>query len=167
MSPHNDLSAEYVRSILHYDPATGGFTWLVRPSNRVKIGGPAGNIGKKIGLQISIDGRKYLGSRLAWLYMTGEWPKDEIDHSDLNRSNSKWENLRPATRSENQWNHGAHNPKSKIKGVHWHPQSGGWIARIWKHGHAIYLGYFKDKQEAAAAYAAAAKQHHGEFARLA
>lgn len=38
------LTAEYVREILRYDPATGEWTWLVALTNSVRIGDRAGYV---------------------------------------------------------------------------------------------------------------------------
>jgi hypothetical protein len=41
-----------------------------------------------------------------------------------------------------------------------------WKATIRKHGKQYNLGFFSEKEEAAAAYARAAKEHFGEFAKV-
>ena len=53
---------------------------------------------------IGINGKIYRAHRLAWLYMTGKWPKEEIDHKDTNSLNDKIENLRICNDFQNKAN---------------------------------------------------------------
>ena len=57
---------------------------------------------------IRIRGKAYYSHRLAFLYMTGEWPLEEVDHIDRNPYNDAWVNLRKATSSLNKWNQERH-----------------------------------------------------------
>jgi hypothetical protein len=74
------LSAKRLRKLLNYDRATGIFRWRVHRQPRVSAGGVAGCIHPKGYRAICIDGKVYRGNRLAWLYMTGKWPKLEIGY---------------------------------------------------------------------------------------
>lgn len=98
--------------------------------------------------------------------MTGAWPKHQIDHRDLNSLNNRWGNLRAATQSQNQANKPPRG-KSGVKGVFWHAKNKKWFSMITKDRKNIYLGTFDTIAEAAAIYALAAKDLHGEFARVA
>jgi hypothetical protein len=51
-----------------------------------------------------IDGHTYKLSRLAWLYMTSEWPRGEIDHANRDPTDDRFCNLREATNRQNQAN---------------------------------------------------------------
>jgi hypothetical protein len=53
-----------------------------------------------------VDYERYLASRLAWLFVYGEWPSELIDHVDRNYSNDAIANLRQATSLQNHWNSG-------------------------------------------------------------
>ncbi|WP_428999737.1 HNH endonuclease signature motif containing protein [Stenotrophomonas maltophilia] len=46
----------------------------------------------------------YRQHRLAWLYMTGQWPSGEIDHINHDRSDNRWHNLRDVSHQANQQN---------------------------------------------------------------
>jgi len=163
------LTQERLRSLLHYEQETGVFTWKVlRP--HAKIGAEAGAIHKDSGYRrIKIDGRPYTASRLAWLYMTGEWPDHFIDHIDLSRTNNAWRNLRAATRAQNARNRPVQkNTRSGLKGVHFAPTRTSfkkWAAHIRIGGVLKTLGYFEHPEEAHAAYAAASVAAFGQFAR--
>lgn len=88
-----------------------------------------------------------------------------VDHRDGNGLNNRRSNLRLATKAENARNKPAHrNNRSGIKGVHWSTQNRCWIALITHDGQKHHLGSFGTKEEAGAAYDAAALRLHGEFA---
>ena len=162
------ITHQRLRELLHYDPLTGIFLRLVSANSRVKVGDIAGSLHKATGYRrIQIDGRDYMAHRLAWFYVTGEWPTADIDHWNLNRTDNRFCNLREATNSENHANMRARaDNTSGFKGVYFHKPNRKWVTQITVIGKRIYLGSFDTKGSAHAAYAAAAKQHFGEFARL-
>lgn len=92
-----------------------------------------------------------------------------VDHINHNGLDNRKANLRPATKSQNTINKpykkkkGAH---SKYRGVTWQKSINKWQAQIRAKGNPRVIGYFEDEIEAAKAYDAAAKKHHGEFAVL-
>jgi hypothetical protein len=94
------ISAGYLKRILSYDPITGEFAWKEDRCHVVK-GQRAGTTDSKGYRRIGIDGRKYAGHRLAWLYYYGIWPTFEIDHRDHIRTNNAINNLRDVSTSEN------------------------------------------------------------------
>jgi hypothetical protein len=158
----SELTAERLREILDYYPQTGIWVW--------RVGRRAGReAGCKLDsgyVLIRIDGRLYRANRLAWLYMTGEWPPEDIDHEDRNPANGSFFNLRPATRGENIANaKRARNNTPGYKGVGWDHRVGKWRAKIVVDGRQIYLGWFDTVEAAAAAYAAGAQYHWGEYGR--
>jgi hypothetical protein len=164
------LTQARLKELLHYDPETGVFTWLVWRPNGVKVGDEAGAIHKAGGgyLKIKIDSRSYLASRLAWLYMTGKLPTFRVDHQDTDKLNNRWSNLRPATASQNSANRPApRNNTSGRKGVHFHKARARWQAQIRVEGKLIHLGRFDSLDLAAAAYQSAAAKHFGQYARSA
>jgi len=160
-----DLTCSLVKNILSYDADTGYFVWLIRsnPSFDNK-GERAGGLRKDAYIDVSIYGKKYLAHRLAWLYMTSEWPKAQIDHINMNRSDNRFCNLREATHSQNQWNRTAYiNNTSGFKGVY--KKYNYWVALVHINGKSKYLGQFKTKEDAHMAYCKAAEKHYGEFSR--
>ena len=114
------LTQSRLKEILHYDPITGIFTWIVANSKSIKIGNVAGCI-KPDGYRcIRVDNKDYKASRLAWLYMKGYFPEHEVDHEDRVRHNDRWKNLRHLTHSCNLKNRGVNsNNTSGITGVNW------------------------------------------------
>jgi len=126
------LTQEYLKSILHYNQETGDFTWLIKPSVAVKKGSIAGalalnHIGKKY-RRIKINYKSYRAHRLAFFYMTGEWPKDQVDHEDGNGMHNWWNNLRLATQEKNQRNRKLQeNNKSGVCGVFFDKETNKWV----------------------------------------
>ena len=159
----NRISLNEVSKLLRYDPITGLFYWITK-RNGTTTKNSAGHAGKYI--RIKIAGKMYSASCLAWLFMTGVWPEHEVDHADLDKHNNRWNNLRAATRQQNTRNVPKREGKSSsYKGVWWHAWSGKWESKICYGGRQNSLGRFDTEEEAYAAYCAAAKKHHGEFAR--
>lgn len=153
--------------MLTYDPETGVFTWRVRPSNRVRVGDVAGHLGNMGYLQIRVDRVLYQSHRLAWLYVTGEWPPRLVDHRDLNRTNNRFDNLRLATDGENSINGPMrrHN-ETGFKGVGFHKQAGRYRARIRVGNKERHLGLFDTPEAAHDAYCRASAELHGDFGRV-
>jgi hypothetical protein len=163
---------EFIRSIMDYDRDTGHLTWKRRDSLH-----PSWNTkyaGKRVGCRrgdgyivLGLGGAVYFGHRVAWAIVTGEWPKNEIDHRDLNPSNNAWDNLRAATSADNKRNRGHVPNRSGVKGVGYYAATKRWRARIKVGDKEVWSGYFTSVDEAAAARAAALPLYHGEFARAA
>jgi hypothetical protein len=160
------LTQERLRELLDYDVETGEFRWKVSTTRSVKVGAIAGNLHRAGYRLIRIDRKARLAHRLAWLYVTGEWPPHEIDHIDLDKDNNRWTNLRLATRSENKAN--CRMPRtntSGYKGVSWHRRSKKYVVHIGVNGKARHIGLFSTAEAAHAAYVKAAEEMFGEFAR--
>lgn len=161
------LTQKRLRELLDYDPQSGVFRWKQSPRARVQPGDEAGCPEQRY-TRIQINGRRYMAHRLAWLWVTGEWPPEQIDHKDRNTHNNAWSNLRAADHSLNAANRTARvNNKSGFKGVHL-LKSGKYGAFIKKDGRSINLGSsFTTPQAAHEAYCAAAERLFGDFARAA
>jgi hypothetical protein len=159
------LTLEELKSELDYNPETGIFTRLVnRP--KCKAGDTAGWLTCYGYIQISVKQRKYFAHRLAWFYMTGEWPKETIDHCDTVKSNNRFQNLRPASQSENNQNWGMlQRNKSGVKGVSWKKDKGKWRAHFnGIKNKCVFVGYFSDLKTAELAMIAAREKYHQQYA---
>lgn len=162
------LTTAELRERMIYEPDTGLFRWRASPSVWLKIkpGDVAGTRTNQGYWQISIGNRRYRACRLAWLYVTGEWPSLQVDHIDGDRLNNRWANLRLATVAQNQMNTAMRRRnKVGLKGVVQN-KAGRFEAYIKAGGKSRNLGTFATPQLAHAAYAAAAVNLFGEFARL-
>lgn len=157
---------ERVCELLCYNPHSGLFTWRVS-RGRVSKGQIAGTLDKDGYVVIAIDNKGLKAGRLAWFYMTGEWPDPNLDvehHNGLNGDNS-WNNLRLATRTQNLGNTRVYkNSKTGLKGAF--PYRGRFRACIRIESKSHTIGYYNTAQEAHEAYCIAAKEHFGCFAKF-
>jgi HNH endonuclease len=159
-----ELTLEYLKSILHYNPATGKWIWLKRVADRIHIGDEAGWINSSDYRVIKILYKNYFSHVLAWFYMKGEWSKKQIDHIDNNHSNNKWANLRESTPSQNQMNRPLKvNNNSGYSGVHYDKNAKRWRADITVEYKQIFLGRFINLEEAVKARELAEIKYFGEF----
>lgn len=158
---HTPLTAARLRELLSYDPETGIFRRLVSTSRNAKAGDVAGGLNSEGYVRISVDGSSYRAHRLAWLYVHGVWPSDQLDHWNGVRNDNRYKNLREATNAQNQQNYGI--PKSNSSGhvgVSWHKGHRKWLARIKLGGHQRYIGHFANIEDAVAARAKAKAELH-------
>lgn len=157
-----DLTAQRLRELLHYDRESGAFTWLVKPNRRIRLGAAVGCRLEGGYLRTRIDGGFHRLHRLAWLYVTGEWPANDVDHIDGDPTNNAFSNLRDVTRSVNLQNRRAAMGHSKagVLGVSENKKGGlPWRARI-KFDGRHETTYHATIEEARAAYLAAKRAHH-------
>jgi hypothetical protein len=160
------ITFEEVRELLDYDQHTGELRWRARKGAR-RAGRIAGCRQPRGYIRIQLKNRKcYLAHRLAWLWMTGLWPAEEIDHRDGNPSNNAWDNLREATRAQNGANRRVNsNNRLGIKGVRKRPDYRRFEAQIKVAGRKHVIGYFDTAEEAQRAYKIEAGRRFGLFAR--
>ena len=162
--------------LVHYDPKTGIF--LLKENTTKRLAGSIMNCNwfaknrphapRNIRrTTVNIRRTCYPAGRLAWFYMTGEWPVGEVIHMDHDGWNLRWDNLRDATYSQKK---ARSRPKrlSKCgrKGVTFDGRRGSrpWRADIKCGNTFIRIGSFASADEANAAYAKYAAVLHGEFA---
>ena len=157
-TPTNELTAEKLRELLHYDPAAGVFTWKVSTSNRVKVGDITGCLDRNGYLLIRVHSCRHKAHRLAWLYVYGVWPEGQIDHINRIRTDNRISNLRDVSHKQNHQNRSKpSNNTSGHPGVVWNRRDSRWQAQIVHNQKHISLGYFTNLEEAIAARKAAEK----------
>ena len=155
------LSASRLREVLNYDPETGIFVWIVNKGTRAKAGNVAGSPTSKGYIEIQIDGKEYLAHRLAFLWMKGAFPIQQVDHENGIHDDNCWLNIRKASNGENQQNIKIRcDNKSGFLGVSRNKDTGRWVAQITANGEKIYLGLFDTPEAAHAAYLAAKAKLH-------
>lgn len=157
-----DLTAARLREILDYDQDTGVFRWKSRRSKRVKAGDIAGTAHNCGYIAITIDRSPCLAHRLAWLYVTGDWPLMQIDHFNGEKKDNRFSNLRDVNSNINAQNMRKANSRSMsgLLGVKKSACGSRWEANISFDGRHLHLGSFGSAEEASAAYIAAKRKHH-------
>jgi hypothetical protein len=154
-----ELTHASLLEMLHYDPASGVFTWLKRVAICLSIGDVAGRKTSGQYLQIKINYRAYLSHRLAWFYTHGSWPVGEIDHINGNRFDNRIANLRDVSVSLNQLNRFKQVP-NRLGFTGLYAKRGRFGARIKVNGRQKYLGVFDTPEQASAAYEKARSSIH-------
>ena len=180
-----EITQELVKEFLDYNPETGVFTWKERDIKYFKeskkggiknftpewsqkkwntrYAGQVAGCEKPDGYRIiNIFKQRNYAHRLAWLYIYGEWPKQDIDHIDGNPRNNRISNLRDISRSLNGQNQKKAQKRSKsgLLGACWCPRDEVWVSQIFADGRRHFLGNFQDKYSAHEAYIQAKRRLH-------
>jgi hypothetical protein len=155
------LVQQYIAERLIYDPSTGVISRRMKTRDK-----PIRTLSNDGYIVIGILKHQYRAHRIAWYMHYGVWPPSDIDHKNCVKTDNRIVNLRLCSNSQNQANKRKYRGSSLYKGVDLHKASGLWRARIKRNYRHVELGYFKCEAEAGAAYEAAAKKTHGEFARV-
>ena len=135
------LTTDKIRELLDYNEETGVFTW------KASLGGTrADKIDKGATgyprVYVRLLGKKYMASRIAFLCMGKELPK-QVDHLDRDSTNNRWSNLAASTALENSRNQSMHsNNTSGVTGVSWEKRSSKWKAEVVVNGVRHRLGLF-------------------------
>ena len=98
-----NITQQKLKELFNYNPETGIFTRKTNVS-QCKVGGVAGSDNGTGGIRMRASGKQYYAHQLAWLYIYGEWPINEIDHINHDRKDNRITNLRHVTHSDNQRN---------------------------------------------------------------
>ena len=159
------VTGSMLEMFLNYCPETGVFTWTRTRGPQAIAGQEAGTLNDEGYVVITLNGIRLRAHRIAWAWMTGRWPDDDIDHEHGERANNRFTELREATRSQNLFNAGLRSSnKTGHKGVHFCRRRQKYVAQIRVNKKAVFLGRFDILNDAVAARAVAEKEHYGEFA---
>jgi hypothetical protein len=157
--PKAELTLKLVKSLVEYDPNTGVFTWL-KPATRVSAGDVVGSIDAWGYSVTKIRGNVVKLHRLAWFYMTGQWPKN-VDHINRCKHDNRWCNLREVfDESLQQQNRGVQkNNTTGVRGVHYRADSGLYVARVRVNKMQVFYKEFRTLEDAREARLAAERKH--------
>lgn len=161
------ITQGYLKEILDYNPDTGIFKWKIQVSNRVKIGSIAGSSAEYRTHHIKINSRHYENSKLAWLYVYGEFPKNLLNYIDGDKHNTSILNLREATKSDVQFYRKVRqsNNTTGYKGVTYNSRYKKYYASIRVKGKSIYLGQCDDALSAHLLYKQGSLKYAMEFSK--
>lgn len=154
------LTQERLLEVLNYNTETGQFTWRKATTRSIKAGAPAGTLTHYGYVQIKLDRHFYAAHRLAFLYMIGRFPVEQVDHINCCKDDNRWANLRECSGRVNQENRRAalKTNRAGLLGVTSLP--GRHIARIVVRGKQLWLGSYPTADMAHAAYLRAKRESH-------
>lgn len=164
------LTQKILKELIYYDPNTGVFTWMERDAkwfncddnhqckswNTKYSGCEAGKVSKEGRtryryITITINGiqNRYKSHRLAWMYVYGELPINDIGHIDQDGLNNSIKNLEDITHQINHKNERmSKNNTSGFTGVYLNKKTNKWFASIKVDGKNIHGGTFLDIKDA-------------------
>lgn len=156
-----------IMDYLRYDAETGKLYWTAFPHGGSShlVGTEAGKTNRHGYVRVCFRRREYGAHRIVYFAVTGAQPPETVDHRDGDRTNNRFENLRPASVLQNNCNRRLNANASHKKGVK--PRGTKFCAVIKLHRKRIHIGTYETEDEAHAAYVAKARELFGEFARAA
>jgi hypothetical protein len=157
----SDLKVERLRELFDYNPNTGVFHWRVSHGS-MRPGREAGTWNRHGYRVITINKMAYGAHRLAWLFVYGEHPTQDIDHINGKRDDNRIANLRQRPARETAWNRATHN-LTGFKGVT--RRGSRYEARFRTNGKEASLGTYGTAKEAGAAFRGAFRMEYGELPR--
>jgi len=154
------VSVERLKELLNYDPDTGIFTWVIKIGSKSarSIAGTPVKGGRYI--SIMIDRTGYRAHRLAWLYMTGEWPENSIDHINGDGLDNSFRNLRDVDNFVNLQNQTRPHSRNKTGYLGVSQQGDKFRPRLRVDGRNISFGMFDTPKLAYEAYLEKKRELH-------
>lgn len=160
------LNQKSLLQVLEYIPETGDFIRLTSFGVSAIRGSKAGGLTKANYSIIALGKNRYYAHRLAFLYMLGEMPPEDVDHIDGNPLDNSWKNLRLASKSDNLCNQKLRiDNNSGVKNVIYLKDCEKYTVTVTKFGKRNYIGRFDTLEEATLAATEARNTIHEEFAR--
>jgi hypothetical protein len=157
------LTQARLRELLRYDPDTGLFTWRQSRRGSARAGDVAGAARHDGYVRVGVGGHKAWAHRLAWLYVHGAWPTQQIDHINGNPSDNRIANLRdvpPRTNMQNERSGRRRKNPGTLLGAHWSTTWKRWKSSINAGGKLQHIGWFDTEQQAHDAYVEAKRRLH-------
>lgn len=160
---------EYLRERIAVDADVGVVRWVDAtkyhvPLNGREAGAACRTTSGKVYWRVKVDGRPIKRSHIVFLFVTGKWPTQQIDHINGNSLDDRAVNLREATPTQNAWNHKSRKKSTALPmGIRQLP-SGRFQARIACNKKTVHLGSFASVADALTAYTNKRKELFGDYA---
>lgn len=144
------LDQETLKKYVTYCPESGKFFSTGQKYSNKTTNCEVGTVHKTKGYRyITIKGKTYRAQRLAFLWMTGQWPATQVDHINRIKDDNSWNNLRDVTPTRNSWNRPVYKTnKSGYTGVVWNKKQEKWQVLCRSEGNQVFLGLYVDVHEA-------------------
>lgn len=158
------MTYNLIKELFDYNEETGLLTSRVNRGSRVRIGDEVGYRNPNGYRVAEINKKPYRVHRIIWLWMTGAWPKLEIDHINGTRDDNRWCNLREATSSQNGRNRtrlGSNNTSGQ-RNIYWYKAYEKWKVFVVRGG-KVYGGYHENMDDAIAERDSLLRRFDGEF----
>lgn len=166
----NRPSLEYLKTRIHVDCDNGRVYWK-NPTKyhpcllSNEAGCSAKNTNKKKSYwYVKVDSQRIKRSYLVFLFSTGEWPSEQIDHINGNSLDDRRGNIRLATPTQNAWNHKTRKKLSSTPMGVRELKSGRFQARIAVHKRQLVIGTFDSVDEASNEYQKKRKELFNDYA---
>ncbi len=153
------LTLSRLKELLRYSKKTGAFVRKI-DCRRHKAGTQSGSVTTLGYVEVQVDGARYLGHRLAFLYVTGRWPENDVDHRNGNRADNAWRNLRDVPHAVNQQNRRKPTVRNQTGLLGVSPKRAKFAANICVKGRQTSLGVFLTPEAAHTAYLKAKRELH-------
>ena len=157
------ISFDRLNEVLEFDTSVKHFRWKVSTGSRAVIGDIAGNLNPIGYWKIMIDRKQYLEHRLVWFFHHKTWSIKELDHINGIRHDNRIENLREATRQQNNFNRGSGKNNKSTGHKNIQPNGSGYRVSCGLNYKNVYLGTFRTIEEAITIRDQWITNHHGEF----
>ena len=154
------ITQKRLKELAIYCQKSGEFT-SIKTTGKRRSGNVLGYRRKKDDyIIIGFENKNYYAHRLAFLYMTGSFPENQVDHIDHDGANNSWANLRKATNLENQMNRAVRvTNTSGFTGVCWDKINRKWVSQIATNGKTIKIGRYENISDAVIAREEANKKY--------
>ena len=154
---------DLANKLFYYE--NGSLRWKVQSAKRIKVGDLVGHAHPDGHIYVNFNNKLTGVHRIIFL-MKYKYLPEEVDHIDNNGLNNNIDNLRAATKSQNQHNRKLNiNNTSGVKGIFWKESKKLWVVRVQINNIRKYIGSFKDLELAELVAFEARDKYHGEFAR--
>lgn len=144
-----NLSYRDLKSQLYYNQFSGIWRWRKKKGKHQRWD-IAGSYHKHSGYHtIRVNNYLYKAHILAFLYIKGYLPENQIDHINRIRDDNRWCNLREVSQQCNVRNSAISSINtSGVKGVSWGKEKNSWESYITINKKRINLGRYKDFNKA-------------------